>query len=185
MGFGDFMTSTSQATDSRIAGTDQAQIYRGSTGQVVQSGAVGLTGGSTLLGTGAKQTNVKVKAGKNSTVTVQDMNAAVAQEAMDRISGLAGAFGQSLEDFMSSANANALELAAVNAEALRTTQDSLLAQQNQTEAQQQENFAGILDQFSALVGDQAPAGEAQKNRIVLYVVLAVLALVGVIYYYRK
>jgi hypothetical protein len=185
MGFGDFMTSTSQATDSRIAATDQARVTKGNVGQSVETGAVGVSGGGTLLGAGAKQTTVKVAAGKNSNVVVQDMNAAVAQEAMNRISGLAGAFGQSLEDFMTSANANALELAAVNAESLRTTQDSLLASQAQQEAEQQKGLSGILDKFAALVGDQAPSGDAQKNKIVLYVVLAVLALVGAIFYFRK
>ena len=182
MGFGDFMTSSSQATDNRIAATDQAQVYRGNVGQNVAAGAVGTSGNSTLVGAGALNIS---KVGKGATVTVQSMDAEVAQSAMDRITGLAGAFGQSLNDFMTSANANALTLAALNADSLRTTQDSLLANQNQQEAGQQTNFQKILDKFSSLLANEQPAGDTLKNNIVLYVTLGVLALVGMIWYFRK
>ena len=80
MGFGDFMTSSSSATDARIAATDQARVNRGNVGQSVESRAVGLTGKSTLLGAGSTQNNIK--AAKGSNVTIQNMDAQVAQQAM-------------------------------------------------------------------------------------------------------
>lgn len=184
MGFGDFMTSTSQATDSRIAGTDQARITKGNVGQSVETGAVGLTGMSTLLGAGATQTTVKTK-GKNNSVTVVNADPAVAQAAINQITGLAGQFGQSLEDFMTNSNANALQLAAINAAALQTTQDSLLASQNQQDALEQTGFTGILDKFAALLSNQQPAGDTLKNNIALYVMLGALALVGFIFYFKR
>jgi hypothetical protein len=178
------MDSTSSATDNRIAATDQAQVYKGNVGQNVASGAVGLSGGSTLLGAGSQQTVTNVK-GTKGNVIVQSMDPEVAQEAMDKISGLAGQFGTSLADFMTQSNNNSLLLAATNAQALQTSQDSLLANQNQQESSQQTTFQSILDKMTGLISNQQPAGTVQTNNTVLYVMLGLLALVGAIFYFRK
>jgi hypothetical protein len=183
MSIGGFMDSTSTASDSRIAATDQARVFRGGVGQNVESGAVGVSGNSTLLGAGSTQLTIKNKGGGS--VTVQNMDPQVAQEAMDQISGLAGQFGQNLNDFMTKANNNALALASLNAQSLQTSQDSLLSNQNQQDAQQQTNFQSILDKMTGLISNQQPAGTVDQNRTMLYALLAVLTLVGVVFYYFR
>lgn len=162
MSIGGFMDSASTATDSRIAATDQARVIKGNVGQSVESGAVGVATGGTLLGSGAKQTTIK-NTGKG-TVTVQSMDPEVAQQAMDQISGMAGLFSQQLSDVVTQANNQALASAA--------------AQAQQTQADQAA--------LAKLVSDQQPAGTALETKTVLYIALGVLALVAVIFYiWRK
>jgi hypothetical protein len=177
-----FFDSTSSATDNRQAATDQGMIFGRNVGQYTAAGAVGQTGGSTLLGAGATQTTIK---GTKGNVTVQNMDPAVAQAAMDQISGLAGQFGQNLSDFMTQSNNNALQLAALNSQALQTTTDSVIAGQSQQEAGQQSTFQSILDKMTGLISNQQPAGTVQTNNTVLYMALAVLALVGAFFYFRS
>ena len=183
MGF--FGDSSSSATDNRQATTDQSTLFGRNVGQYVGAGAVGMGANGTLLGSGASQTNLKITNTGKGTVTLQNMDAEVAQNAMDKISGLAGDFGKSLSDFMTGANQNALQLAAINSASMQTTQDSLLSNQNQQEADQQKNFTGILDKFAGLLANQQPAGTVDYNKTMLYIVLGVLALVGAIFYFRK
>ena len=154
--------STSSATDQRIAASDQAQIYRGNVGQKVETGAVGLTGSSTLLGSGATQNAEKIS-GTKGNVTVQTMDPEVAQAAIDAMSGLAGTLGQNLSDFMTNANNNAV------------TQQST----------EQTNLQAILDKMTSLISNEQPAGTVEINKTMLYIVLGVLALLGVVFYFFR
>ncbi len=171
--------SSSSATDSRVGATDQAQVTQGSA-QNVQPGALAVRGNATI-----KTGGVDLSNSKGSVVSVTTADPEVLQSAIDavkkvssdtgdQIAALAAHFGDDVTSFIQASN-------------LLAAQQSQAQQQNATD---NVNALGSvvessLSQIKDLVANQQPAGTVQINRTVLYMGLAVLALVGFIFWRKN
>jgi len=158
--------SESKTTETQTGASDQARIVSGKGAVLTESGSLALTGkGSTYLSPGSLQVGAKGQlntglqlSNVGGDVTFTSSDPGVLAMALDRISEL------------SSTNAAAIEnLASKSAQAASEAIEASKA-----------NLDDLLANIASLSENRQTDGEAGKNKIVLYVVLAVLALLGLL-----
>lgn len=173
-GSGDKVNTTNQS-DQRQAGADQAIVQRdaaqlgGGAGNQSTSGVTG----SNVIGIGGKQVgggsnaldSGAVQAGGNAHVDYTNQNVDTA---------VIAAFGGTLRDVLGTQSAAA------------QAQSTTLAQLVSDQADQSRNlFSDIGAKISDLAKNQQTGGETDRNKIILYVVLGVLALLGLVAWIKR
>lgn len=153
------MDSTSTTAADYAAAADQAVLPYKS--KDFQLGTTNI-GKSATVNAGGIQVQKGAVGSKGSlSVTVNDPNA---------LMNMASMFSGALED-VSTSSGNAVS------SAVGGMKDALAGFGN--------NLQEALKQLGAVGADTASGGDASRNKIVLYVVLAVLALVGLVFYFKR
>ena len=159
-------TSTTNQTDQRQSGTDQAIVQRDASqqGGAANLSASGLSG-SNVIGQGGHQAyQSDVQEGNGFQVAGYGKTGDISIHNENVDAGVIGAYGKNLKDVLETQ---------ASADSIRD-----VAQQN--------FLTGITGSLARLASSQqgidansASGGDIQRNRIVLYVVLGLLAVVGI------